>query len=1076
MSFLTDMFRSIGMAIVELVYELVASLYNLFMYITQVKLFTGENANVVGDIYERIQVILAVVMVFYVTLEFVKYIVNPDTFSDKEKGGGGLLKRILIVIVLMAFTPKIFGIAYDLQGRIITSNVIPKVIINGYDIDFGDNAGGAFSSNLLDVFYEERKYNNQSLMCKGNKVCECDDIDMTAAEAVDNNLLQLKQTGKMTGSLCITDKTNTDNGSLKKNTYLIKLGILDWLLMVAVAGFVCWMLFNYCLEAARVVIQFAFLQIIAPIPIISYIAPGKDGMFNKWVKQCTTTYLDMFIRLFIMYFVMLVVDILLKFFANYNGVQFFGDTQASESTKIFIIFFLIIGALLFGMKAPKMIKELLPGGGNAAAGDFGIGGKASKERFKPLAKPIGAGLGVARGVGKTAAGAWRQHRINKANGQTLGKKLRRNVYDPWGKKGERLFNSTRERWNDRKAISAQKKESDAAEKSVSAAERDLDRARRSGRELAVQTAREATKRLGEGHKKVQGLERQRADLLNGRDVSKLDATERQQLRDIDGKLATARTEYGSLLTTAQQANKQSLQFKQNSPAWQRFTNAQQELKLAQQSGDAAQIKQAQDKLKRAARNVENGDKLQAFFDARNEYDAIMKNPNATPEEQAAAKAKMDGTLKDVGSSAKMSYDERIQAAKNDYIVEAQTLERMEQQYTDKVIKESHDTWRAPVSAASIVGGVASVVSEAYKGSKTKEITDVWKDHVKAQEKIVQKLDQKQAEYDAGGPVGLGATLERTVSQVSKHMGFGTPYERIQSEIKPIESQIKQEKAASTVVESISTSLSDTKKTVEGARGKHKLQNDVSALNNKAVDGGIIEVQTGETADSVLSRYAGVVEDAKKARDVGNERKSKAEMALNEGKARVQNIQTQLGTETDQTKKNQLNADLVREQSSLKSLQDEFDNAKVAADENTKKYDMAERLYGNVEKEITDLTMEQAIRATARGESVDSVGIKEEAVGNDAMQLIANLNKAKTEPNVVNKLRKELSTYLFGEFMKTDYSDIKISDIKKIDDAIKRIRAAISAENASREEQVRLKQLQAEQEKLIGGNNSSSSGK
>ena len=153
-------FRDIGMWFIGLIYGWIADLYNIFMYLAKVQLFSsdGGNASVVLEIYNRIQVILAVVMVFYVTFEFVKYIVNPDTFDDKEKGGGGLLKRILIVIVLMAFTPQIFGIAYTLQNRVISSDVIPKVLIKGYSPDNYDNKGGNFSSTLLGLFYKPFTY------------------------------------------------------------------------------------------------------------------------------------------------------------------------------------------------------------------------------------------------------------------------------------------------------------------------------------------------------------------------------------------------------------------------------------------------------------------------------------------------------------------------------------------------------------------------------------------------------------------------------------------------------------------------------------------------------------------------------------------------------------------------------------------------------------------------------------------------------------------------------------------------------------------------------------------------------
>ena len=72
---------------------------------------------------------------------------------------------------------------------------------------------------------------------------------------------------------------------------------------VIVGGVIAYLLVLYCIDVGTRAVQLAFLQIIAPIPIIGYIAPKKDGIFQKWTKQCITTYLDLFIRTAIIYFI-----------------------------------------------------------------------------------------------------------------------------------------------------------------------------------------------------------------------------------------------------------------------------------------------------------------------------------------------------------------------------------------------------------------------------------------------------------------------------------------------------------------------------------------------------------------------------------------------------------------------------------------------------------------------------------------------------------------------------------------------------------------------------------------------------
>lgn len=415
------------MSIIANVYNLIATFYNIFMYIVKVNILSGDNESLVSDIYNRIQVILAVVMVFYVTLEFVKYIVNPDTFSDKEKGGGGLLKRILIVIVLMAFTPQIFGIAYDFQGRIISSEVIPKVLIKNYNpTDFDDNAGGAFSSNLLAMFYKPyvtTEGNIPSGKCGDNR---------SAQQVVNDNLRILETKGKMVNATYCIAEAGGDviaDGEKHVNPYLIEMGI-GGLLPLVIGCFMIWVLVNYCAEAGRVIIQFVFLQIIAPIPILSYVAPGKDGMFNKWVKQCTTTYLDLFIRLFIMYLILMLSQILIKVDINTLFGTF--DFPSGSWMPRWIRLFLFVGLLMFAMKAPKMIKELLPGGSNAASGDFGIGWKSAKDRFATATRLNAAALGA------TTNAAYSIGARTVSAGRHIGKRWKKDVT---GKSGFSKFKS-----------------------------------------------------------------------------------------------------------------------------------------------------------------------------------------------------------------------------------------------------------------------------------------------------------------------------------------------------------------------------------------------------------------------------------------------------------------------------------------------------------------------------------------------------------------------------------------------------------------------------------------------------------
>lgn len=112
-------------------------------------------------------------------------------------------------------------------------------------------------------------------------------------------------------------------------------------------------LIGSCIDIAIRTIKLAVLRLIAPIPIISYIDPksSENGTFANWVKMLTTTYLDLFIRVLVIYFVIYIVTAII----NGNIDLGFADGPFGIMATIFII----IGLFLFIKQAPKFIRDAL---------------------------------------------------------------------------------------------------------------------------------------------------------------------------------------------------------------------------------------------------------------------------------------------------------------------------------------------------------------------------------------------------------------------------------------------------------------------------------------------------------------------------------------------------------------------------------------------------------------------------------------------------------------------------------------------------------------------------------------------
>lgn len=384
------------------VYNIIAYVYELFINISRVELLRSDE---MLKIYQRITLILAIVMVFYITFEFVKFVVQPDGLTDKEKGAQKTVMKMVIVVILIAFVPNIFSWGYKFQNIVFENQLFSKIILGKQDVEMG-TLGQDFSANLLNMFYYVEKDFEESDCGEG----------LTCKNIVNLNLNNLRQKGELkylTMGLDKEAKVEVVIGANKKKVKDFKINF-NGLFAVGVGAFVAWMLILYCVDAGVRVAQLAFLQIIAPIPIIGYLSPKKDGIFQKWVKQCVTTYLDLFIRVGIIYFILLIAQILTKAVTDGTILENATDTSGFMKTLMFIA--IIMGLLLFAKKMPDMLKELFPNTG-AASGNFGL--KAGSRVAPMAARAIGAGLGATRLLGGAVGRGVRAGIRNARNGYNI---------------------------------------------------------------------------------------------------------------------------------------------------------------------------------------------------------------------------------------------------------------------------------------------------------------------------------------------------------------------------------------------------------------------------------------------------------------------------------------------------------------------------------------------------------------------------------------------------------------------------------------------------------------------------------
>lgn len=399
-------FNVVWSMLCSLIYGLIIIMFNLFNHIAEIDLLSTDQ---ISGIYQRLTMIITIVMVFYITFEFVKYVVKPDSITDKEKGVGNIMVRIIVSILLIAFIPNIFKIGYELQGRILNTNVIPKVIFGKEDFDY-KSEGSNLAGNIFAAFYRVN-YSD----CKKNNTCN-DKKYKDAQEKVDSVIEKFKEDKGILalGQANLIELTDLDNTIQ-----------FDGLLAVIFGCFMLYVLFSYNLDIATRYIQLIYLQIIAPVAAISNIAPQKDGMLKKWTKQCITTYLDIFIRLAILYFMILIMSIFSESF------DFYEMSKNGEQINIFLYIMIIAGLLIFVQRAPKLLKELLPSTEGAASIGFGFNAKDRTDQLKKsldtIKKPIAATAGAVAGVARTRAAIKAGKLTSNIKGNSFKDKLKRGL-------------------------------------------------------------------------------------------------------------------------------------------------------------------------------------------------------------------------------------------------------------------------------------------------------------------------------------------------------------------------------------------------------------------------------------------------------------------------------------------------------------------------------------------------------------------------------------------------------------------------------------------------------------------------
>lgn len=418
--------------LVSSLYTFLGTLYNFLVGLSNIEFLKETYLN---DFTTTVYVLAGIFMLFRVAVSFLSALVDPDKLSDKNESPSKLLTRMIIVIVLMiALVPNSY--VYDYLNR------LQNAIINPNDGLIVNLFSKAKKKAEKDAEKEGRTLNNDGLQFSRNllgTMTNCEEEGGSTTHTSDNENLHGGSSGKFSSypiddnNLMKTSITNSNDvvkvvepntivgddvreGAKKYNENKVDVKTCDglrealldntyrdditdalddkfsisWLIAILVGIAVIVYLLVLCIEVVVRGLKLVFLQMVAPIAIISYVSP-KDKILPEWAKMYVSTYIDIFIKLI----------------AIQIGALFLLGFQFSEEPIKNL--FVILGILVFMKLIPTMISKIF--GIDLASGTF----KDSMGILKTAAGvgALGAGSMIARGVSRAANLDWKGNGTKK---------------------------------------------------------------------------------------------------------------------------------------------------------------------------------------------------------------------------------------------------------------------------------------------------------------------------------------------------------------------------------------------------------------------------------------------------------------------------------------------------------------------------------------------------------------------------------------------------------------------------------------------------------------------------------------
>ena len=419
-----DFLRTVVMMLVRIVFGFVELFYQVFMVLAKHPIL--DLNDLTTQLFSKISMVIAIFMIFKVSISILQNIADPSKAFDASKGIGSLFKRMVTALAIMTlliplnFTQTstfnnsyaeniqkqgiLFGTLTELQNRILNQNVIEKLVLGNYDKDGTTsdskqivNDSKRFATTVfLQFIYVNRASDNckqeaQKKLPDVYKIKEENDSSDVDIEKEGTSYGVITGTGSIYNATCKPAEGSAPIFGKKYYAFVLN-GITALLAGLALS----YLLLVSSVDIAIRSIKLVLLRVISPIPIISYAAPGSTGktdMLQTWSQTLVKVYLDLFMRLALMMLTVVIIQSLTK-----NGLSFEGFGEYGPLVGVMALILGIGSVLMFVKEGPKFIAL----GVGAAYGGLKAAGLGAKDLVRNMFK---AGEEKEKAVGATGVGA-----------------------------------------------------------------------------------------------------------------------------------------------------------------------------------------------------------------------------------------------------------------------------------------------------------------------------------------------------------------------------------------------------------------------------------------------------------------------------------------------------------------------------------------------------------------------------------------------------------------------------------------------------------------------------------------------